>query len=231
MPIPGTPGSPVRIMVFPERPEALLVLIDEDAEGVLVLPSLPVPFSRAGVVEAAREAGFLARVVEGVPGRWKASIVRAASDARAERGQRQRQQESTYAMLARGAVDPEMRERGDLLQRKQRIDETIVTLKAKVGEAKSAARTSSAYMDPTAFRALEDQVRQLGLESQALQAHLGELKRSEKDRNRELSRVENERFGRRFLAAARDMLEPDVYERLLAAAGGEEDEDDAAKGG
>jgi hypothetical protein len=58
MPIPGTPGSPVRITVFPEWPEALLVLVDEDAEGVLVLPPLPVPFDRAGVAEVAREAGF-----------------------------------------------------------------------------------------------------------------------------------------------------------------------------
>ena len=40
-----------------------------------------------------------------------------------------------------------------------------------------------------------------------------------------MSRVDNERFERRFLAAARDMLEPEVYERLLAAAG-EEDEGD-----
>ncbi len=167
MPIPGTPGSPVRITVFPEWPEAILVLMDEDAEGVLVLPPLPVPFDRAGILGAAREAGFLARVSEGTPGRWKPVMDKAAKDARAERTQRHRQSEATFATLARGAADPDMRERGGVIQRKQRVDEALVAAKAKLGAAKGAARTSGAYMEPTAFRTLEDEVRRLGLESQA----------------------------------------------------------------
>ena len=226
MPIPGTPGSPVRITVFPEWPEALLVLVDEDAEGVLVLPPLPVPFDRAGVLGAAREAGFLARVAEGEPGRWKPVMDKAAKDARAERAQRHRQGEAAFAALARGAADPDMRERGDLIQRKQRIDETLASARAKLVAAKDTARTSATYMEPAAFRALEEEVRRLGLESQALQVRLGELRRVEKDRNREASRVENARFERRFQAAARAMLEPEVYERLLAATGSEDEGED-----
>jgi hypothetical protein len=210
--------------VFPEWPEALLVLVDEEASGALVLPPLPVPFDRAATVEATRESGFSARVSEGVPGRWKPAMAKAANELRSERGQRHRQQEAVYATLARGAADPDLRERGEILQRKQRTDETIATLRAKIGEAKIAARTSSAFMDPSAFHALEEQVRQLGLESQALQTRLGELKRVEKEKNRAQSRAESERFGRRFQAAARALLEPAVYERLLAAAGAEEGE-------
>jgi hypothetical protein len=231
MPIPGTPGSPVRITVFPEWPEALLVLVDEDAEGVLVLPPLPVPFDRAGVVEAAKEAGFLARVAEGTPGRWKPVMDKAAQDLRAERGQRQRQEEATFAALARGAADPDVRERGELIDRKQHVDEALAAAKTKLGAAKNAAWTSGTRMEPAAFRALEEEVRRLGNESQALQTRLGELRRAEKDRNREASRVENERFARRFQAAARAMLDPEVYERLLAAAATEAEGEDEDGGG
>jgi hypothetical protein len=228
MPIPGTPDSPVRITVFPEWPEALLVLVEQEAEGVLVLPALPVPFDRAGVHDAARAAGFLARVSEGTPGRWKPVMDKAAKDARADRGQRQRLQEATFAALARGAEDPNMRERGDLIQRKQLVDEKLAAAKTQVAAAKSAAWSSTTRMDPAAFRAQEEEVRQLANESQAIQVRLGELRRAEKDRNREASRVESERFGRRLLAAARAMLEPEVYERLVAAAGGEDASDDAS---
>jgi hypothetical protein len=157
---------------------------------------------------------------------------KAAKEARAEAGQRQRQQEATFAALARGAADPDVRERGEFLQRKQQVDEALASARTRLSAAKAAAWTSGTRMDPAAFRALEEEVRRLGLESQALQTRLGELRRAEKERNREASRAENERFARRFQAAARAVLEPEVYEQLLAVADGEEEEggEDGAAG-
>jgi hypothetical protein len=225
VPVPGTPESPIRVTVFTTRPDALLIVVADDAQGELSLPPLAAPFDAPVVTAALASAGVAARLIEGVPGRWTEAIRKAASDARAERKNREKTRLALQATLYRGSGDPILRDRGELTEKKMRIDDEIRALKKQISDANAEARTRGVYMERKQFRDLQARADSLGFESQALQARLGELKREEKDRNREASRLENERFERRFIAAARELLEPEAYEQLMAAAR-EDDEDE-----
>jgi hypothetical protein len=230
MPIPGTPESPLRVTVFPTRPEAILIVVADDAKGELSLPPLAAPFESQAVAASLSAAGVLARLIEGTPGRWSEAIRKAASDAKAERKNREKTILALQATLYRGSADPLLRDRGELTEQKMRIDEEIRLLKKQISDAHAEARAHGTYMDRKQFRDIQARADSLGFESQALQARLGELKRQEKARNREASRIEQDRFERRFIAAARDMLEPDTFDQIMAAALDDEDEEGAGEG-
>src|SRR5262249_43965434 len=132
--------------------------------------------------------------------------------------------------LYRGSADPILRDRGELTEKKMRIDEEIRALKKQISDANADARTRGVYMDRKQFRELQARADSLGFESQALQARLCGLKREAEARNREASRLDNERFERRFIAAARELLEPEAYEQLMAAAREDDEEEGEGEG-
>lgn len=125
--------------------------------------------------------------------------------------------------MLRGSSMPELRERGAVMQRKHAIDQEVREVKLRLAEARTEVATRGTYMDPSQYRDLERKQEGLKLESQALQARLGELRKAEKEANRQSHDAENERFRQ----AARRLLDPETYQAIAAAAEGiaEEDED------
>lgn len=213
---------PIRVFVFPERPDSLLVIAPEGASE-LKLPALSVPFEKGPVAYALGTAGIEARVVETVPGRWSHVMQRAAKDERAERAQQDRLRQAKEAAILKGSAVAEVRERAEAITRKQLVDEEIARLKGQIKEARSKAHTRGVYMDPDRFRRMERRLEELKLESQAIQARLGELKQAEKEANKKLRREETERF----VAAARRLLDAETFEEILTASQ-EDDEDEEA---
>lgn len=211
---------PLRIFVFPERPDCLLVCVP-DTTGRVALPELSAPFTKYDVAKACGDARVLARVGEMTPGRWTPTMQRAAVEARAERAQQNRLREASEAALLRGSAAAEVKERGEAIVRKHQIDEQIRDLKAKIGKAKSVAATSGKFLTVSAFRGMEQQLETLKQESQAIQVRLGELRKAEKDANRRIGKSEDQRFRE----AARRMLDAETFEELTAIAS--EDGEDA----
>jgi hypothetical protein len=222
-------GKPsIRVFVFRDRPDTLLIHVGQDYRGPFSLPEIQAPFVREDIAFDLGRAGIRAGVFASVPGRWTQVMSKARSDDRAARRQQQTQREATQAALFRGASDPEVRERGAAVTRKLAVDEEIRGLKKQIAEAKTAAATRGVYMPPHEFRGLEARLEEAKQESQALQTRLGELKAAEKDRNRAIRDEETRRFERRFYEAAKAILDEDTLADILAEANGEDEVDDVA---
>src|SRR5579863_9113795 len=120
---------PLRVMVFPERPDVLLYYVP-DGESIVLSGSsgdyeMTPPFTREKVAAAFRELGVDARVVEGTPGRWTSSMARARQDERSERGAAQVQRERMTASALSGSTSPEVRAYAEALTRKAEVDRDI----------------------------------------------------------------------------------------------------------
>lgn len=212
---------PLRVFVFRDRPDALLVLVPEGTTEVL-LPELAAPFTQQGAAMAFGEARVPARVFESVAGRWSHAMTKADRDAKATRAQEALQREAMEASILKGSTVPTIRERAEAMERKLAVDDEIRELKLAIGKAKSDVHTKRVYMEPDKFRRLEQRLAKLKVESQALQAKLAELRKSEKGQGAKGARSE----AQRFMDAAADMLSPEVYAMVKSAARQEPDDSD-----
>ncbi len=202
-------NEPFRIHVFPDRPEFILIYAPP---GSFQLPRLGSPFVQGEVKEACNLAGLEVRVSEAVPGRWTKAMLKAKSDARAERRQRQNLKVAVEATVLRGASSEDERERAELLLDKQRVDEDLARLKLELREAMNRVHTEGRYMPRREFQRKEARIEQLKLESQAIQVRLSELKAAEKARNiaRDVDREgEQTRYIKTLRAVLRDFLDSD----------------------
>lgn len=213
--------KPFRVMVFPERPDAILLVVPDGCAASL--PAVRAPFNKHDVAALFAKAGIAVRVVEEAPGRWSAATLRARRDAYTERRSVNLLRERTTAALSAQSEDPIMRDRGALMARKIEVDTEMVSLKSKVGKAKSDAFTRRVYMDPTAFRALERRLESAKVESQSIQAQLGKLNKADRARERVASEAEARSFERRFVDAAKALLEPDDFQDIVDTANDEAD--------
>jgi hypothetical protein len=174
---------PIRVMVFPSRPDVLVIYVPEGEE--LWLPRMRSPFSRYDVANKLGEVDIPARVSESVPGRFTHAVEQAINAARAERNQRQREEEA--ARIAAVITSPEAtdldKERAKLLVEKQEVDDRIRQLKINIGSAKAAAATKGEYLPPAKFRLLQDRLTTSQTRSLAIQRRLGEIKKERRDGN------------------------------------------------
>lgn len=202
--------KPIRLTVFPEWPEALLVLLPEDEDEEILLPPLSAPLNREALLEACRDHEVEARVTEGTPGRWTQSLGKMAREGRAERRQRTQQTEAAVLLGYAASDDQVLRDRAALVGEKKTIDEELRECKARLGKAKSDAFASGRYMDPHKYRKLEQRIVTLKNESLALQERLGALREARRNGS-------DDSFPQRFIDAARQMLEPEVFALILQA--------------
>jgi hypothetical protein len=174
---------PIRVMVFPSRPDVLLIYVPEGEE--LWLPRMRSPFARHDVAMKLGEVDIPARVSESVPGRFTHAVEQAINAARSERNQRQREEEA--ARIATVIANPDAtdldKERAQLLAEKQEVDDRIRKFKADVGSAKAAAVTKGEYLPPAKFRQLNDRLAQDQARSLAIQRRLSEIKKERKAEN------------------------------------------------
>lgn len=113
----------------------------------------------------------------------------------------------------------QMRERSELIVRKQEVDEKSRQLKEKIAEAKTGAYVNGVYVSD--FHDMQSELLKYKSESQAIQTRLSELRKEEKEENKKRTRNELERFKQE----AFKILEPEVFEKIEIAAAAEEEVD------
>lgn len=217
------PTGRVRVTVFPDRAECILLHVSEGQE--VALPALKSPFRKAEIAAVLKRAGIRCDVTESVPGRWTQAASKMALEERAERHQIQRQKEATMLALDRSG-SPLARTRAEALAKKHVVDDRIREIKAWLAQARTNFHTRGLYKDPVEYRGKEHELLRLKEDSQALQTRLGELREQEKAQNRVAEREE----GDRFRAAAHKVLTAEQLEAVLMAMEDDEDEDEDEDG-
>lgn len=209
---------PIRVMVFPTRPDVILIYVPEGEE--LWLPRMRSPFARYDVANKLGEVDMPARVSESVPGRFTEAIEKAISAERAERAQRQREEEAVR--IAGVIADPDAtdfdKERAKLLVEKQEVDEGVRKLKAHISSVKAAAATKGEYLPPAKFRQLNDKLASAQARSIAIQARLSAIRKERHDGN--VARQESR--DRRFVEHAKQILPKETMRALWDAVDQEE---------
>ncbi|HMI94646.1 MAG TPA: hypothetical protein VK509_24900 [Polyangiales bacterium] len=176
------------------------------------------------MAQAFGAAGIPATVTESVPGRWTASITKAARDARADAGNAEKVREAEAAAQLRMSSSVLLRDKGEALATKQRIDEEIRSLKTRLGDARRRAATEGVYLPRKELQRLYNQLEAKQQESQALQVTIGRLGREARangveDAGKTGARTRPERkLGEFFIDIAKATLPKDVFDELLTDA-------------
>lgn len=199
---------PMRVFVFTDRTDALLVCAPDGAS--VALPEMRPPFTRQSVVATLRDAGITCRVTEGPAGRWTPSILMAKSAAKAEAKQRENLAKASSATILLSSNEPLEQHRADIILRRQAVDETIGRLKAELAEAKRVAYERAVYMERQTWVRKTKRLEDLKAESQALMAALSEVNRKLKDRNVRCQSSPNHAFVR----AAFRLLDEETLRRI-----------------
>jgi hypothetical protein len=208
--------EPLRLMLFDERPDCLVVYAPDGA-GTVQLPPLPYPFTKQQIDAAMREADQEYRLTIGTPGQWTKSRSILKNAARAERSQRASLERAVQKAQARGATSLHAASRAEALARKQVVDGSLRELKDKLGRAKAEAYTHGSYLPVSEYRDLERGVEELKQESQALQVRIAELRHQEHEEHEaEWQRQAPARraYAEGFLAVASDVLPEDMLQRI-----------------
>jgi hypothetical protein len=201
--------NPIRIVLFANRPTAMLIHAHEGTR--FRLPEVSAPFEKEEVARAIGESGLTVRVsIESGTGRWGMSIARKMREEQAERAQNQKLLEAQQATLLRHANDPLERDRASLMLHKHEVDDALREAKITFGKAKSDVVRHGRYMDPAAYRKLEAKIERLKQESQGIQVLLGQLREQEKSKNNEGFDLRN----KRFRAFARKLLSEELFNEL-----------------
>lgn len=204
-------GRLPRIMIFPDRPDCLVVYLPEGIS--LHMPTLHAPFDKEGVAVAFADAGVNVRISEGTPGQWNAAYSWLHKNERAERGQRMRlmQAVANQKRLDMGGIAGS---RAKVIDEKNQIDEEIRNLKVRLNEAKARAATHGEYMPVNIYRSMESELQQLKDKSQAMQTRIGELR----DQERAERDAEHRIYAERFMHAAYGVLPEEWLQRVHGAA-------------
>jgi hypothetical protein len=215
---PNDDTRPLRVMVFPDRSDVILIYVPEGQR--FWVPPMSTPFVREEVAAAFRDRDIEARVVESTLGRFRESIHAANEADRAERGQRERERQAQKIIQIRHsptATTVELK-RADAIEKKNAIDAEIRKLKLEVATAKSRAHATGVYMSALEFRGKEAKIAALQTDSIALQTHLGTLRKQLAAQNVATSNTKNITDQERFVEVARRMLSKDLYLKIWAEA-------------
>jgi hypothetical protein len=209
----------LRFCVFSGREDVLLVLAPDGHAGPLPLPAFAAPFTKAGVSAACDAAGIRATGIETFPGRW----TRALGDARAAeagaRGSQARAQEALHTQIMLGSIDPSERDRAKVVARLQGIQVEHQEVKRRIAAAAAERARTGLSLPQAEIAALREREATLTQEMLGVQAQLTELRKARHAANME----KNESFARRFVRAAKETLDRETFDDLLAAA--EEDDE------
>lgn len=204
----GENESPLRFMVFNERPDCLVVYL---ARGTsLRLPEIPYPFGKETLATALSRAGIDYRISTGTPGQWIKTYKDLHLAECAERRQRDAEAVSVKNASRRASGILEARDRAEAIDRKTVIDQEIRVLKAELVQAKSIAYTTGHYMPVSQYHAKEQRLVDLKEQSQALQVRIGELREAEKQAGAERHRG----YSERFMRVAHEVLSEDVLAQI-----------------
>jgi hypothetical protein len=167
---------PLRITLFPEHPQTILIYVPEGQ--TLWLPTLPTPFDLDVVCDAldARDVPHDTR--EGDRNRWWRNLKDSENADKSVMGQQQRENEAARHVqvhLSPTATTFE-KQRSEIVLMKHKVDDELRQLKVQISRVKSNAAASGVYEPPSVFRQRAQRLADLQTTSLALQRKLGELK-------------------------------------------------------
>lgn len=184
---------PLRISLFPEHPQTILIYVPEGQS--LWLPTLPTPFDLDVVSDALDARDVPHNTREGDRDRWWRNLKQSESDDKATLGAQKRAEEAARQVQIH--LSPEStsleKQRAEVILLKHKIDDEIRQLKVQVGRAKANAATRGIYEPPDVFRRREQRLADLQTSSVATQKKLGEL-RAQQRQQRPVSNNREERF-------------------------------------
>ena len=220
---------PLRIMIFPDKPQTILIHVPEGQS--LWLPSLATPFDLDVICQALNDRDVPHVTTEGDPGRWWRNASQQEDEETAKRLNQQKHEE--VARRVRITTSPNAttieKQRAELMLEKVKADEELRQLKAEISKVKANAYTSGTYLPPLLFQTKRQRLADLQTVSLALQGRLGELRQQQKMQNVELSNEKEKSRQDRFIKKAKRYLSRDQFLTIWAevnAEDGEDDEDD-----
>ena len=198
----------IRLFVFPERPDFLLVYVPE-GETFTIGP-ITSPIDKAIVSNAMSATGLEYSTTESTPGRWTQRMSDAKKAERNERKQKQdlRMAEEIHALVASG--DAHAKTRAEALVQKGIVDDELRALKSKMSDAKRVAFEQGKFLPRGEFLALERRIKALQAESLSLQTQLGRMREAEKAEN--IRQAESD--AQLFRLAAKKLLTPEQIEEI-----------------
>ena len=167
---------PLRITLFPEHPQTILIYVPEGQ--ALWLPTLPTPFDLDVVCDALDAHDVPHDTREGDRNRWWRNIQQSENAEKSVQGQQQREEEAArhvqvHLSPAATTID---KQRSEIVLMKHKVDDEIRQIKVQIGRAKANAAVRGVYEPPDVFRQREQHLADLQTTSIALQRKLGALK-------------------------------------------------------
>lgn len=197
------------VSTFSSDPDFLLVWAPQ--EGTVRLPEMSAPFTIMNVKAAFRQAGIEVVVTESVVGRELREVVRLRrQQARDATRQQQQLRQSYESAVLRGATSVAVGQHAECLAKKLEVDEELRQTRQHYQAVCAAKNVDGVRMDRHAFLRLQQRLEQLKQESQALQYRMGELRRQQKEENKQAS--DND-----FRQAARRILSAEQFDQVVQA--------------
>jgi hypothetical protein len=189
---------PLRITLFPEHPQTILIYVPEGQ--ALWLPTLPTPFDLDVVCDALDAHDVPHDTREGDRNRWWRNLKEPEDEEKSVRVQRQREDEAARHVQVHlsPTASTSDKQRSEIMLMKHKVDDEIRQLKVQIGRAKAAAATRGIYEALNVFRSREQRLADLQTTSLALQRKLAEMKalrrQNAESRHREGPRSREEIF-------------------------------------
>lgn len=219
---------PLRIMIFPDNPQTILIHVPEGQS--LWLPILATPFDLDAICQALDDRDVPHVTTEGDPGRWWRNASQQENEEKADRLNQQKHEEvarRVHITTSPNATTIE-KQRAELMLEKVKADEEIRQLKAEISKAKADAY-SGTYLPPLVFQTKRQRLADLQTVSLALQGRLGELRRQQKAQNVELNNDKSRE--ERFIQKAKRHLSRDQFLTIWAEVNAEDGEIVVDQGG
>ena len=202
---------PLRITLFPEFPQVLLIYVPD--EQTLWLPPLETPFDLDKLCDALDAKDVPHDTREGDRNRWWKNMRQSADMDAGMKGQREceaKAVERVKVHLSSEATTLD-KQRIELLDMRDKIVSEMNQLKAKIGTAKAHAATKGVYQKIPVFRGWELRLAQLNDSLIAVSRKLGENKAAIKAENVRTYGANNISKEKRFVEKAKRFLNREQY--------------------
>lgn len=152
---------PLRITLFPEHPQTILVYVPEGQ--TLWLPALPTPFDLDMVCDFLDEKDVPHDTREGDRNRWWRNIKQSANDAASEQGalQRAAEAERLVRIHLSSTATTEEKQRAEVVLMKYKVLDELRELQAERKKITRNALTYAVCKDTKVFRDREDRIADL----------------------------------------------------------------------
>lgn len=199
----------IRISVFSDKPNFILVFAPDNTE--VLLPILSSPFTKDDVERRCRKSGINASVRITGDRRWQQEMKVQLNNEKSVKIKTQKERELVKAtrMVFTGTDDLH-RERGEVILLKQRIEEEMEKVQNDINNAKKNRMLHGIFLPKGVFIGMTDKLSSLKKEKLAIDLRLGEIKK----KIREMNVKKSLNFQDMFLFHAKQILSPDVYSEI-----------------